>query len=139
MTALFGTKDLDNMTSSLKKLIKILGYNKQEDLNGVMATMKAINPQDELEAMLAIQMVGTHHLSTLFMQKATTQNDPNLVQLQINRVTKLSRTFLSQLEALNKHRGKGQQKMTIEHVTVNKGGQAIVGNLNDRGGSGKEK
>jgi len=30
-------------------------------------------------------------------------------------------------EALDKHRGKGQQKVTVEHVHVHRGGQAIVG------------
>jgi hypothetical protein len=31
------------------------------------------------------------------------------------------------LEALNRHRGKGQQKMTVEHVHVQPGGKALVG------------
>src|SRR5258705_4197220 len=31
------------------------------------------------------------------------------------------------LDALNRHRGKGQQKVTVEHVHVHSGGQAIVG------------
>jgi hypothetical protein len=30
-------------------------------------------------------------------------------------------------EALNRHRGKGQQKVTVEHVHVHAGGQAVVG------------
>lgn len=47
----------------------------------------------------------------------------------INRATKLNRTFLAQLEALNKYRGKGQQKKTVEHVHVNEGGQAVIGNF----------
>ena len=38
------------------------------------------------------------------------------------------------LEALNRHRGKGQQKVTVEHVTVNAGGQAIVGAVATSGG-----
>jgi hypothetical protein len=133
MAALFGTRDKDNMSASLQQLLKIVGAGRRpEDLNGVMATMHAINPQDELEAMLAIQMIGTHHLTTLFMSRAASSENPDLVTLQTNRATKLSRTFLAQLEALNKHRGKGQQKMTIEHVNVESGGQAIVGNI--RGG-----
>jgi hypothetical protein len=37
------------------------------------------------------------------------------------------------VETLNRHRGKGQQKMTIEHVHVYEGGQAIVGNVESRG------
>ena len=38
------------------------------------------------------------------------------------------------MEALNRHRGKGQQKVTVEHVTVNAGGQAIVGSVQPPGG-----
>jgi hypothetical protein len=39
------------------------------------------------------------------------------------------------MEALNRHRGKGQQKMTVEHVHVHDGGQAIVGFVS-QGGEG---
>ena len=45
----------------------------------------------------------------------------------LNQANKLSRTYAALLEALNRHRGKGQQKVTVEHVHVHAGGQAIVG------------
>jgi hypothetical protein len=47
---------------------------------------------------------------------------------------KLLRTYTAQLEALQRYRGKGQQKVTVEHVHVHSGGQAIVGAVT--GGSG---
>jgi hypothetical protein len=34
-----------------------------------------------------------------------------------------------QLEALRRYRNGGQQKVIVEHVTVNQGGQAIVGTV----------
>ena len=37
--------------------------------------------------------------------------------------------YLKQVAALDKHRGKGQKKVTVEHVHVAAGGQAIVGNV----------
>ena len=40
---------------------------------------------------------------------------------------KLARTFAAQLEALKRYRTGGEQKVTVEHVTVNEGGQTIVG------------
>jgi hypothetical protein len=46
----------------------------------------------------------------------------------------ISRSCAVLVEALNRHRGKGQQKVTVEHVTVNAGGQAIVGSVQARGG-----
>ncbi len=47
---------------------------------------------------------------------------------------KLLRTFAAQVEALQRHRGKGQQKVTVEHVHVHAGGQAIVGSVTPVGG-----
>ena len=51
---------------------------------------------------------------------------------------KLLRTYASQVEALQRYRGKGQQKVTVEHVHVHAGGRAIVGTVNPRR-AGKEK
>jgi hypothetical protein len=42
---------------------------------------------------------------------------------------KLTRTFGSQMEALKRYRTGGEQKVTVQHVTVGEGGQAIVGNV----------
>src|SRR5215470_17224900 len=52
----------------------------------------------------------------------------------LSQANKLSRSCAVLLEALNRHRGKGQQKVTVEHVTVNAGGQAIVGSVQAPGG-----
>jgi hypothetical protein len=104
-----------------------------------------INPQSSIEKMLAVQMVGTHRMILKMMRLAHDQVYPDIVNTYINSVTKLSRTFTSQMEALNRHRGKGQQKMTVEHVHVNAGGQAIIGTVqtdqekNKATGRGHEK
>ena len=45
----------------------------------------------------------------------------------LSQATKLSRTWATLLEALNRHRGKGQQKVTVEHVHVHAGGRASGG------------
>ena len=43
------------------------------------------------------------------------------------------------LEALNRHRGKGQQKVTVEHVHVHSGGQAVVGVVEPAGAAHRSK
>jgi len=105
--------------------------NAADIINRSLPLMHAIAPKDELETMLAVQMVGVvHHLSIKAMARAATPNQPHNVETQnYTNVNKISRTFIAQLEALNKHRGKGQQKMTVEHVHVNQGGQALIGNV----------
>jgi hypothetical protein len=52
----------------------------------------------------------------------------------IVRMVKLLRTYTMQVEALQRYRGKGQQKVTVEHVHVHSGGQAIVGAVTQGGG-----
>lgn len=52
---------------------------------------------------------------------------------------KLARTFTAQIDALKRYRSKGEQKMTVDHVTVNEGGQAIVGNVKSGGGGTSKK
>ncbi len=42
---------------------------------------------------------------------------------------KLLSIYSRQIEVLDKHRGKGQQKVTVEHVRVAAGGQAMVGHI----------
>ena len=49
-------------------------------------------------------------------------------------LNKLARTFASQVEALKKYRSGGEQTIKVQHVTVNEGGQAIVGNVSQGGG-----
>jgi hypothetical protein len=50
----------------------------------------------------------------------------------LNQAGKLSRTFTMLLDALNRHRGKGSQKITVERVHT--GGQAVVGIVEAPGG-----
>jgi hypothetical protein len=46
---------------------------------------------------------------------------------------RLNRTFTAQVEALASLRRGGKQKMTVEHVHVHPGGQAIVSNVTHTG------
>jgi hypothetical protein len=56
----------------------------------------------------------------------------------LTQASKMSRTHAALVEALNRHRGKGQQKVTVEHVHAHAGGQAVVGNV-EAGGGAKTK
>src|SRR3982750_1028925 len=51
-------------------------------------------------------------------------------------LNKLARTFAAQMEALKRYRTGGEQKVTVQHVTVNEGGQAVVGNVSAAPGGG---
>ncbi|MFZ0850020.1 MAG: hypothetical protein WAO08_12540 [Hyphomicrobiaceae bacterium] len=52
-----------------------------------------------------------------------------------NMLNKLTRTFAAQVEALKRYRSAGEQTIKVQHVTVNEGGQAIVGNVSQGAGA----
>lgn len=109
-----------------------------DNSNFVMSVVRSIEPRDELEAMLATQM-GAIHAATMMMARKL--NHVNTIPQQDSAertLNKLARTFTTQMDALKRYRTGGQQKVTVEHVTVNEGGQAIVGAVNNRGGGASE-
>ena len=95
-----------------------------------LAALAAIRPTNEIEGMLAAQIVASHNGAMECYRRAMFPNQTfEGRQQNLSYGTKLSRTFASLLEALDRQRGKGQQKVTVEHVHVHQGGQAIVGNV----------
>lgn len=101
---------------------------REKQLSATVAAMIGIAPKDELEGMMAAQLVAAHNAAMECYRRAMIGEQTfegrreNLAQ-----ANKLSRTYAALLEALNRHRGKGQQKVTVEHVHVHAGGQAVVG------------
>ena len=73
-------------------------------------------------------MVGVHNLAMHQLRTARHAEIPH-AQAAANLAVKLTRMFAAQVERLDRHRGKGQQRVTVEHVQVNAGGQAIVGSI----------
>jgi hypothetical protein len=99
-----------------------------------------------LEALLAVQMVGVHNLAMKFLANAALEDQTDYgKEVNVNRANRLLRTFTAQVEALKKHRSKGEQHFTVEHVHVHSGGQAVVGAVNqgqgpqEAGGQGGKK
>ena len=100
--------------------------------------VRGFNPRDETEALLAAQMAAIHNATMAAARllrhvETITQQDS-----ASNMLNKLARTFASQVEALKKYRSSGEQTIKVQHVTVNDGGKAIVGNVN-QGGGGQRK
>ena len=92
------------------------------------AALIGAKPQNELEGMLISQMIACHAASMECHRRAMLPEQTiEARQMNLNAASKLSRTYAALLEALNRHRGKGRQVIRIERVTVEAGGQAIVG------------
>ncbi len=125
-----GTTDRD-FHRGLVGQIACLGSHKARvdsgNSNFVLAVVRSIGLRDGLEAMLATQM-GAIHAATMMLARRLNHVDNITQQDAAERaLNKLARTFATQMEALKRYRTSGQQKVTVEHVTINAGGQAIVG------------
>jgi hypothetical protein len=106
----------------------------ERELNFMLSVVKGAKPKDQIEAMLAAQMAAVHTATMTFARRLA--NVENIAQQDSaeRAFNKLARTFAAQVEALKRYRSRGDQTVRVEHVTVNEGGQAIVGNVAHRGG-----
>ena len=108
--------------------------------SATVSALVGIGPKDEIEGMIAAQLIAAHnaamesHRRAMLGEQTFEGRRENLAQ-----ANKLSRTYATLLDALNRHRGKGQQKVTVEHVHVHAGGQAVVGMVETPGEGDRPK
>jgi hypothetical protein len=127
-----GSTDNDFLNGLIKQLVNVgsPGSSPDEDgANFMLAIIKGIEPRDQVEAMLAAQIAAVHNATMTFARRlAHVENIPQQDSAE-RAFNKLARTFAAQVEALKRYRSGGEQKMTVQHVHVAEGGQAIVGNV----------
>src|SRR5215469_8586998 len=128
-----GTVSVDFKNGLLSQLANAGSHGRQinEDaLNFMLSVVTGIKPKDQLEAMLAAQMAAIHTATMTFARRLATVETIKQQDSAERALNKLARTFAVQMEALKRYRTGGEQKVTVQHVSVNEGGQAIVGNVN---------
>jgi hypothetical protein len=111
----------------------------EDGLNFMLSVVKGIKPKDQLEAMLAAQMAAIHTATMTFARRLARVEIIAQQDSAERALNKLARTYAMQMEALKRYRSGGEQKVTVHHVSVNEGGQAIVGNVNQASGTTLEK
>jgi hypothetical protein len=124
------TADGDFFDGLLSQLVSVGTQGKKPDERGsnfMRAIVRGIAPKDEVEAILAAQMAAVHMATMTFARRLAHVDNIPQQDSASNAFNKLARTFAVQMEALKRYRTGGEQKVTVQHVTVNEGGQAIVG------------
>jgi hypothetical protein len=112
----------------------------EETFNFMLSVVKGLKPKDQLQTMLAAQMAAIHMATMTFARRlAQVETIPQQDSAE-RALNKLARTYAMQLEAFKRYRTGGEQKVTVQHVSVSEGGQAIVGNVTQpAGGTAPEK
>ena len=117
----FVTYMLDRLATTLKPS----GGLTDESLNGALAFVNSLNPANEAEAMLAVQMFLTNDAALRAMRTLNGAEWAGTANQFGNLTVKLMRTFTMQAEALAKLQRGGVQ--TVKHIHVhNRGGQAVI-------------
>ena len=137
-----GTAEISFLEPFLGQLVNVATQGREPDeaaSNFLLSVVKGAEPRDQMEAMLAMQM-GAVHLATATMARRLAHVETLDQQAGAEKaLSRLARTYAAQMEALKRYRSGGEQKVTVQHVTVNEGGQAVVGSVGaGRGGRGWE-
>jgi len=135
-----GTSSSDFVNASLLQLQKAAqlpcGGISEIAMNAALAMIEAAAPQNEIEGALAIQMACTHTaaISVLARFGGGGGSERRVTALAM-AAARLLRAFSTQVEALRRLRHGGDQYVRVEHVHVNDGAQAIIGNVQTREGT----
>lgn len=136
---MIGVKTRDAANGLLVAALSALGKDTEPYRQLMAAIFAEVEPRDAVEAMLASQMCATHVAMSAISCKMGHQTNYQARESCERSMTRLSRTYLAQMDALRKYRAKAQQVVRVERVTVHDGGQAIVGDVTHGGRSRDEK
>lgn len=127
-----GTNDQDfyyGLVAGLQNASWTNGQIDETELNFALSVIDDVRPRDSLEAMLAAQMAVSHLMSMKLAWYQNNADHPKSREIAERGFNRVTRTYLEQLKALKRYRTGGEQTVTVQHVTVSDGGQAIVGNV----------
>jgi hypothetical protein len=99
-------------------------------VNAALAFIEGAKPREEVECALVIQMACTHTAAMAVLGNlGGGHGSDRSVALTATAATRLLRAYAIQVEALRRLRNGGSQLVRVEHVHVNEGGQAVIGNI----------
>lgn len=99
-------------------------------MNAALAMIEAAAPRDEIEAALAIQMACTHAASMSVLSRfGGGGGGERRVTALASAASRLMQVYAAQVETLRRLRHGGSQYVRVEHVHINEGGQAVIGNV----------
>jgi hypothetical protein len=130
----FGTKSSDFVNASLFQIQAASrspwGGVSELSMNAALAMIEAAAPRDEIEGALAVQMACTHTTAMAVLAKLDVAfATERRVAAFGSAAARLLRAYAMQVEVLRRLRHGGQQTVRVEHVYVNDGGQAVIGNV----------
>jgi hypothetical protein len=137
----FGTVSSPFVEAEIERLLTALRSCRttlplETAVNAALAVIAGQKPQNEAEAMLAIQMALMHVMAMEMLGRVGRLDafaHPELTAVAGTTATKLVRAFAGHVETLHKIRRPPVQTVRVERVNVEAGGQAMVGAITGPG------
>jgi hypothetical protein len=116
----------DDMLSRIVGAVRLSGDAERDSqiVSGALALVAAVDPQNELEATMALQMLAANEAALMCFERSRAAKYMEHAAPYSNMANKAMRSFALHAEALAKIRRGGEQ--VVRHVHVNEGGQAVI-------------
>jgi len=95
---------------------------------------ETVGASNALEQMLTHQMAAAHKAAMDLLAKASQHRDSVEAARLTNASSRLMSVYQHGMLTLNRLRTGGKQTVTVQHVNVGAGGQAVIGNVQTGGG-----
>ena len=118
--------------------------------NIIAQALSDLEPQDSIEARVIAQHTTLYSIGMSYLGNAQAEivkgRNSRLFESDgveehnrlLNQAMKLLRLANETVESLTRYRRKGEQKVIVQHVNVNNGGQAVVAGSMDKPGDGED-
>lgn len=135
LQSLTATTDYAISQELFKNGVKALpgGYSSR-NANVAVQTLADVAPSDSTEARLCMQEMALYAQGMRQLSKAGSAELLEHAEFHMRSATKLLRLHNETVEARNRHKRGGEQRVVVQHVQVNQGGQAVVNGSFETGG-----
>lgn len=135
---LTATQDKELSEEISKRAINSMpGSNEEHNVNTVYQVLSSFQPKDPIEAKLCLQSNSLYAQGMLYLSRAEKSDMLFQSDFYMKCAIKLLRLHNETIETLSRYSRKGEQRVIVQHVNVENGGKAIVGNVIAEGEGGK--
>ena len=135
LRGVFGTLSEEFSQTMFGQLVALLRPNPFEHLdeatlNAAIALVASMQPKNELQALLAVEIAGTAFAGQKLLRSSQHQLDEIYIDVYGNYAVKILRLQLEMMQTLDKLQRGSNQTVEVRHVHIHSGGQGVVGIVN---------
>jgi hypothetical protein len=127
----------------MRRLIDALAPSPHDNLdettlNAGLAIISSMQPQSELEALLAVQIVATGFSGLRFLRDSHRQMTNDFIDVYGGYAERLLKLQAELLRVFDRHRRGNQQTVEVRHMHLHPGSQGMIGIVNNQRREGEQ-